>query len=153
MKKFLVILALLILMLGASAYLFFKPQAQEDFLSSEDVGANLTPLPCDMNEQHSCGVEFRGKTVKFSLSPKPVYTMQPTLVRIEGLEGFKNPSLEIRGINMDMGVIKADVEKRDNAYISNIVLSACLINIMRYRFEVLENGKRSGLYIDFDLHQ
>ena len=153
MKKFLVILALLILTLGASAYLFFKPQAQEDFLSSEDVGANLTPLPCDMNEQHSCGVEFRGKTVKFSLSPKPVYTMQPTLVRIEGLEVFKNPSLEIRGINMDMGVIKADVEKRDNAYISNIVLSACLINIMRYRFEVLENGKRSGLYIDFDLHQ
>ena len=153
MKKFLVILALLILTLGASAYLFFKPQAQEDFLSSEDVGANLTLLPCDMNEQHSCGVEFRGKTVKFSLSPKPVYTMQPTLVRIEGLEGFKNPSLEIRGINMDMGVIKADVEKRDNAYISNIVLSACLINIMRYRFEVLENGKRSGLYIDFDLHQ
>ena len=153
MKKFLVILALLILTLGASAYLFFKPQAQKDFLSSEDVGANLTPLPCDMNEQHSCGVEFRGKTVKFSLSPKPVYTMQPTLVRIEGLEGFKNPSLEIRGINMDMGVIKADVEKRDNAYISNIVLSACLINIMRYRFEVLENGKRSGLYIDFDLHQ
>ena len=153
MKKFLVILALLILTLGASAYLFFKPQAQEDFLSSEDVGANLTPLPCDMNEQHSCGVEFRGKTVKFSLSPKPVYTMQPTLVRIEGLEGFKNPSLEIRGINMDMGVIKADVEKRDNAYTSNIVLSACLINIMRYRFEVLENGKRSGLYIDFDLHQ
>lgn len=153
MKKFLVILALLILTLGASAYLFFKPQAQEDFLSSEDVGANLTPLPCDMNEQHSCGVEFRGKTVKFSLSPKPVYTMQPTLVRIEGLEGFKNPSLEIRGINMDMGVIKADVEKRDSAYISNIVLSACLINIMRYRFEVLENGKKSGLYIDFDLHQ
>jgi len=153
MKKFLVILALLILTLGVSAYLFFKPQAQEDFLSSEDVGANLTPLPCDMNEQHSCGVEFRGKTVKFSLSPKPVYTMQPTLVRIEGLEGFKNPSLEIRGINMDMGVIKADIEKRDNAYISNIVLSACLINIMRYRFEVLENGKRSGLYIDFDLHQ
>lgn len=153
MKKFLVILALLILTLGVSAYLFFKPQAQEDFLSSEDVGANLTPLPCDMNEQHSCGVEFRGKTVKFSLSPKPVYTMQPTLVRIEGLEGFKNPSLEIRGINMDMGVIKADVEKRDNAYISNIVLSACLINIMRYRFEVLENGKKSGLYIDFDLHQ
>lgn len=153
MKKFLVILALLILTLGASAYLFFKPQAQEDFLSSEDVGANLTPLPCNMNEQHSCGVEFRGKTVKFSLSPKPVYTMQPTLVRIEGLEGFKNPSLEIRGINMDMGVIKADVEKRDNAYISNIVLSACLINIMRYRFEVLENGKKSGLYIDFDLHQ
>ena len=153
MKKFLVILALLILTLGVSAYLFFKPQAQEDFLSSEDVGANLTPLPCDMNEQHSCGVEFRGKTVKFSLSPKPVYTMQPTLVRIEGLEGFKNPSLEIRGINMDMGVIKADVEKRDSAYISNIVLSACLINIMRYRFEVLENGKRSGLYIDFDLHQ
>ena len=148
MKKFLVILALLILTLGASAYLFFKPQAQEDFLSSEDVGANLTPLPCDMNEQHSCG-----KTVKFSLSPKPVYTMQPTLVRIEGLEGFKNPSLEIRGINMDMGVIKADVEKRDSAYISNIVLSACLINIMRYRFEVLENGKKSGLYIDFDLHQ
>lgn len=153
MKKFLVILALLILTLGTSAYLFFKPQAQEDFLSSEDVGANLTPLPCDMNEQHSCGVEFRGKTVKFSLSPKPVYTMQPTLVRIEGLEGFKNPSLEIRGINMDMGVIKADVEKRDSAYISNIVLSACLINIMRYRFEVLENGKKSGLYIDFDLHQ
>lgn len=153
MKKFLVILALLILTLGASAYLFFKPQAQEDFLSSEDVGANLTPLPCDMNEQHSCGVEFRGKTVKFSLSPKPVYTMQPTLVRIEGLEGFKNPSLEIRGINMDMGVIKADVEKRDSTYISNIVLSACLINIMRYRFEVLENGKKSGLYIDFDLHQ
>ena len=153
MKKFLVILALLILTLGASAYLFFKPQAQEDFLSSEDVGANLTPLPCDMNAEHSCGVEFRGKTVKFSLSPKPVYTMQPTLVRIEGLEGFKNPSLEIRGINMDMGVIKADVEKRDTAYISKIVLSACLINIMRYRFEVLENGKRSGLYIDFDLHQ
>jgi len=79
--------------------------------------------------------------------------MQPTIVRIEGLEGFKDPSLEIHGVNMDMGVIKAEVEKRDNAYVSNVVLSACLINIMRYRFEVLENDKRSGLYIDFDLHQ
>ena len=54
---------------------------------------------------------------------------------------------------MEMGVIKAEVEKRDHAYVSSVVLSACLINIMRYRFEVLENGKRSGLYIDFDLHQ
>ena len=132
MKKFLIVLVALVGVFATSAYLFFKPQAQEDFLSAE---------------------EFRGKTVKFSLSPKPVYTMQPTIVRIEGLEGFKNPSLEIHGVNMDMGVIKAEVEKRDNAYVSNVVLSACLINIMRYRFEVLENGKRSGLYIDFDLHQ
>ena len=40
MKKFLIILVLLVGVLGTSAYLFFKPQEQEDFLSAEDVGAN-----------------------------------------------------------------------------------------------------------------
>ena len=153
MKKFLVILVLLVATLGMSAYLFFKPKAQfEEFV---EIKSDLAPLSCDLNAQNSCSINFKGQDIEFSLSPKPIYTMMPIAIRIYGLEklNFKKPSLEIHGVNMDMGVIKAEVEKRDNAYVSNVVLSACLINIMRYRFEVLENGKKSGLYIDFDLHQ
>lgn len=153
MKKFFVILVLLVATLGTSAYLFFKPKAQfEEFV---EIKSDLDPLSCDLNTQNSCSINFKGQDIEFSLSPKPIYTMMPVTVRIYGLEklNFKKPSLEIHGVNMDMGLIKADLEQRENGYVSNIVLSACLINIMRYRFEVLDGGKRSGLYIDFDLHQ
>ncbi|MBE3022592.1 hypothetical protein CCAL13119_00015 [Campylobacter sp. RM13119] len=151
MKKFMIILTLLIAVFGASAYLFFKPknlQNNEVVLDTE-----LTPLPCDLNKEHSCEVEYKGKKVSFALSPKPIYTMQPVTVKIEGLSDIKNPSLEISGVNMDMGVIKAKLEPRENGYVSNVVLSSCLLTVMRYRFEIYSNGKKIGLFIDFDLRQ
>ncbi|MDO5045478.1 hypothetical protein [Campylobacter sp.] len=135
-------------------YIFNTKSADKESEFAE-VDTNLTLLECDMNANFSCPVKFKGKTVNFSLSPRPVYVMQPVSMWIEGLNelNFKEPSLEIHGVNMEMGVIKAKLEKRDNEYKADVVLSACIIALMRYRFEVLDGGKKTGLYIDFDLKQ
>ncbi|WP_172129128.1 hypothetical protein [Campylobacter sp. RM16192] len=120
-----------------------------------DVVTNLESLACDMNTNFSCPVTFKGKKINFSLSPRPAFVMQPVSMWIEGLNelNLKDPSLEIHGVNMEMGVIRAKLEKRENEYKADIVLSACVISLMRYRFEVMDEGKKTGLFIDLDLKQ
>lgn len=154
MNKKIVALIILSILVGAGFYLSNlskKPNSDEIV----DINTDLTPLACDMNSNFSCPVEFKGKKINFSLSPRPVFVMQPVSMWIEGLErlNLKNPGLEIHGVNMEMGVIKAKLEKRGDEYKADIVLSACVISMMRYRFEVVDEGKRTGLFIDFDLKQ
>ncbi|MFL1706754.1 hypothetical protein ACHJH3_07080 [Campylobacter sp. MOP7] len=153
-KKIIAALIFAVAFVAGGFYLFSeKSQNQESEFA--EVDTNLTPLECDMNSNFSCPVNFKGKTINFSLSPRPVYVMQPVSMWVEGLNelNFKEPSLEIHGVNMEMGVIKAKLEKRENEYKADVVLSACIISLMRYRFEVLDEGKKTGLYIDFDLKQ
>ena len=52
---------------------------------------------------------------------------------------------------MDMGTIKVALEKTQDGYAGKMVLSSCVIDVMRYRFEVLDEGRKTGLYVDFDL--
>jgi hypothetical protein len=79
--------------------------------------------------------------------------MQPVSLKISSMQGlnFKNPSVEAHGLNMDMGTIKVALEKTQDGYEGKMVLSSCVIDVMRYRFEVLDEGRKTGLYVDFDL--
>lgn len=144
MKIFIICLALF---LGSAFYFFSDKDPLETPISSQN-----SPLSCDLNKE-ICKVNFKGKVLTFELTPKPIFAMTPVNFEIYGLNefGFKNPSLEFYGLNMDMGKIKAKLSKNGEKYSSKIVLSACVIDVMRYRFEILENGENTGIFIDFDL--
>ncbi|KEA46287.1 hypothetical protein CR66_03640 [Campylobacter mucosalis] len=142
MRKFLVILPILIL----AGWYFFKEQPAS---IQSDENSTLSKLECDLNKS-PCTIKFGDKNITFELFPRPIYAMRPVWLSVEGLE-LKNPSIEAYGLNMDMGKIKAKFKKQDDVYLSELALSACLIDVMRYRFEILEDGKKSGIFIDFDL--
>lgn len=112
----------------------------------------LTPLSCDLNKT-PCEVDFKGEKIKFEFKDKNIFAMQPLVFVISNVAnlGFKNPSLRAFGLNMYMGNIDINLKQEDDKYIAKMVLSACLIDTMRYRFEVLDGGKETGLFIDFDL--
>ncbi|MGP1486100.1 MAG: hypothetical protein ACTTJC_08495 [Campylobacter sp.] len=154
MRKITIILVLLVCLFSALFWLFFgsKQPKFEEFL---EIKTDLAPLECDMNKEHSCYVNFKNEKVEFSLYPKPIYTMEQITLKINGLDkfGLKKPRVEISGINMDMGVIKADLEQNGDQYYANLVLSVCVVSIMRYRFKIYDGNKDTGLFIDFDLHQ
>lgn len=120
-----------------------------------EITKDLQELQCDMNEKPSCEVKFNGGIIQFSLSPKPIYTMQPINLKINGLQklNLKNPNLRVYGVNMDMGIIKAQIDLKEGVYQSDLVLSSCLMSIMRYRFKIYDGSKDTGLFIDFDLRQ
>ncbi|MCR4942674.1 MAG: hypothetical protein K5978_07790 [Campylobacter sp.] len=150
MRQKLAILLVFILALGG--YFLYKKMSvsYDDPPEFSSIDYNkLTPLPCDLSKR-ACVVEFKDKNVSFELEPKEVYPMKPFTLKISGIQ-LENPSLEIYGLNMDMGIIRAKAKSFQNTITSQIVLSICIIDIMRYRFDVLENGKKTGLFVDFDL--
>ncbi|RAZ52668.1 hypothetical protein [Campylobacter hyointestinalis] len=116
--------------------------------TSKVAQSNIT---CDLNLD-SCSVQKDGKTITFSFYPRPLSAMTPVTLKVEGLGGeYKNLNAQIYGINMDMGTIKAALEKRSNIYMGSIVLSSCVVTVMNYRLELYDGDKPLGIYIDFDL--
>lgn len=112
--------------------------------------ANLQNGECDLNLQN-CVVKFGEKSVEISLEPKPLRSMVPLSLRINGLDGeYKNLKAHIYGLNMDMGTIKADLIKKGGVYIGNIVVSSC-VTTMKYRLELFESDKSLGISVDFVL--
>ncbi|MBR8465715.1 hypothetical protein KDE13_05000 [Campylobacter sp. faydin G-140] len=153
MKKILILIISLIFISGIFAtWYVIKSSKSEDSLEFANFSTTLEPLSCDMNIQ-PCEVSFGTNKFIFELEPRPIYPMKPINLKISGAVklNLKEPSLDIYGLNMNMGVIKAKLEPRGDDLVANIVLSACVINVMRYRFDVLSDGKKTGLYIDFDL--
>ena len=65
--------------------------------------------------------------------------------------GLKDPNLVIDGINMNMGSIKARLDQRGDSLIAQVVLSACVVDLMRYRFKLLDGEKDTGFFVDLDL--
>ena len=103
---------------------------------------------CDLNKQ-DCAVNFKGQSVKFAFATKPIVAMMPTTLSISGLSGdFEDLSVEIYGINMNMGRVKAALQKRGDAYTASITMSAC-VSQMHYRIELFEKGKALGISADF----
>ncbi|MCD8213055.1 MAG: hypothetical protein LUC34_03240 [Campylobacter sp.] len=153
MKKFLTLLSFVFIVAGLiwSCYKFFTT-SNEDPPQFANININLKPLSCDLN-QVACTVNFDGVELKFELSPKPIYAMRPVTLKItNGAKlDLKTPELEIYGLNMDMGTIRAKFEKKGDDLVSLIVLSACVVDVMRYRFDVVDGGLKTGLYMDFDL--
>lgn len=111
---------------------------------------NLQNGECDLNLQN-CVVKFGEKSMEISLEPKPLRSMVPLSLRINGLDGeYKNLKAHIYGLNMDMGTIKADLIKKGGVYIGNIVVSSC-VTTMKYRLELFESDNSLGVSVDFVL--
>lgn len=145
-KTLLIVATILVVIIS---YFYVKSLNEQD---SQEIISDLKSLSCDLNLS-PCEIIFKGKSIKFELNPKPIFSMKPVVFDVYGLEnfGFDDPSLQFYGLNMDMGKIKAKLEKKDDRYSSKIVISSCVLDIMRYRFEILNNSKPTGIFIDFDL--
>lgn len=133
-------------------YYFLNKSNEAQFEFADSNQTLLPTLKCDLNKE-PCIVNFKGESIKFDFKDKEIYTMKPLELVISNLEAlnFKNPSLRAYGINMQMGNIDVKLKKHYRQYIAKMVLSACIVDIMRYRFEILDEGKPTGLFIDFDL--
>lgn len=139
MKKTAFSMILSILIGAIFAFLLIK---KDEILTKK----NITDfnISCDLNLQ-DC--EFNG--VLFSLNPRPVFTMTPTLLEISNLKGdFKNLNAQIYGVNMEMGTIKANFKKFGEIYRTNVVFSACVVAKMIYRIEIFDGDKSLGIFAD-----
>ncbi|MBT0882072.1 hypothetical protein [Campylobacter sp. 2018MI13] len=144
MKK--LIFLLVIIAIFASLFYFYPNSKKRELITT------LTPLSCDLNVSE-CEVDYKGKKIIFDLSPKPLKTLEETKVIIKNLEDFPKLNARLYGLNMYMGDIVGEFEKIDNAYIADIVFSACTENTMRYRLELFNDNKSLDLSIDFDVRR
>ena len=153
MKKMLTIFSLIFIAAGAFWIGHkFMTTSYDDPPEFADMNTSLNPLKCDLNKG-ACEVKFNGTSLKIDMTPRPIYAMRPFSFKIIGGKalGLKEPSLAIDGINMDMGTIKARLETRGDNLVAQVVLSACVVEIMRYRFKLLDGEKETGFFVDFDL--
>lgn len=103
---------------------------------------------CDLNKQN-CSVLYKGDKITFAFATKPIVAMMPTTLKITGLKGeFSNLRVKISGVNMNMGVIEAPLEKRADAYITNITISAC-VSQMRYKIELYADETPLNINAEF----
>lgn len=117
-----------------------------DLPSPAKVQSNLQ---CDLNK-NDC-YDSSGK-VSFSLTPRPVMAMVPTTLKINGLSGnFDNLNARLNGINMDMGEIRVDLEKRGDSYAGVMVISSCVVSAMQYKVELFDNDKKLNISTSFEL--
>ena len=115
---------------------------------SDEKSAISSNSSCDLNKE-DCAVLYKGEKVSFAFAIKPIPTMMPTTLKISGLKGeFKDLSVEIYGVNMNMGRIKGKLEKRGDSFFASITLSAC-VSQMHYKIELFEKGEPLGLSADF----
>ncbi|MBT0878137.1 MULTISPECIES: hypothetical protein [unclassified Campylobacter] len=110
-----------------------------------------TPLKCSINKD-ICEKDFKGRKISFEIINRPIRFMEETKLIIKGLPKYDNLNLKLYGLNMDMGVINAELIRLDNGdYVSEFVVSTCLLSTMRYRLELFNNDKKIKLFIDFDM--
>ncbi|HDX3452541.1 TPA: hypothetical protein ROD35_001537 [Campylobacter coli] len=150
MKKIFFILAsglsLLIL------YLIFDFYVLKDRATLNQTEA-LPSLSCDLNVE-SCTYHFKDRKVLVSMDPKPIQSLEVTNLKIKNLGNYENLKIRIYGLNMFMGDIMPKVNKVNKTdYESKLVLAACVLELMRFRAEVLEDDKPIGFYFDFDLRR
>lgn len=150
MKKIFFILAsglsLLIL------YLIFDFYILKDRATLNQTEA-LPSLSCDLNVE-SCTYDFKDRKVLVSMDPKPIQSLEVTNLKIKNLGNYENLKIRIYGLNMFMGDIMPKVNKvNETDYESKLVLAACVLELMRFRAEVLEDDKPIGFYFDFDLRR
>lgn len=110
-----------------------------------------TPLKCSINKD-ICEKDFKGRKISFEIINRPIRFMEETKLIIKGLPKYDNLNLKLYGLNMDMGVINAELIRLNNGdYVSEFVVSTCLLSTMRYRLELFNNDKKIKLFIDFDM--
>ncbi len=129
------------------------------FLSLLLISCNNTkddftkPLECSINKE-ICEIDFKNSKISFEIANRPIRFMNESKLIIKGLPNYDNLSLKLYGLNMDMGIIEADLKKLENGdYESEFVVSTCMLSTMRYRLELFNNNKKIGLFIDFDMQR
>lgn len=106
---------------------------------------------CDVNK-NECPLLSKSGNINAMLLiyPKPLIAMAETTFKFSGLPELKAPNVRIYGLNMEMGIIASELEKSGDIYAANIIISACVESVMKYRLEVLDGDKEIA-YIDFDV--
>ncbi len=111
----------------------------------------LTPLKCNLNET-PCEYEFQGRKVRVEFRDKPILAMVENELVIENLGDFGALDMRIYGLNMFMGDITPRLKALPHsAYKASVVLSSCVVKVMRFRAEFFKDGKQLDFYFDFDV--
>ena len=126
-----------------------------NFYVFKDVKPNkentTIPLECDLNIK-DCKYKFNDKEILISLTPRPLQSLNPINLKIKNLGDYENLKIKIYGLNMYMGEIKPKIHKINKTdYESKIILATCVLDIMRFRVELMQNDKPIGFHFDFDL--
>ncbi|CZE46615.1 hypothetical protein [Campylobacter geochelonis] len=123
------------------------------YVAKSPILKDLEPLVCDLNRQ-ICTKEFSGKKISFEISPKPITAMQKHIIKIKGLDlNSKDLEVVFSGVNMYMGDITSSLKKNGDELDGVFVLSMCSMHSMRYKAEIFDKKKSTGIYIEFDLKQ
>ena len=138
MKKILIIFSLIFIVAGAFWIGHKFMVSKEDPPEFADVNTSLDPLKCDLNKD-ACEVKFNGVKLKIDISPRPIFAMRPFSFKI------------INGKNLGLKDPNLVIDQRGDNLIAQVVLSACVVDLMRYRFKLLDGEKETGFFVDLDL--
>lgn len=131
MKKNLFILIILLCFIGCNEKKDIKTQFD---------------LSCYLNIEN-CEISYKNKQVLFSFSNKPVRAMTPNTLKISNLEGnFTNLNAKIKGVNMNMGTIKANFIKKDEIYEGELIFSSCYKDML-YEISFFDDKKPLNLKV------
>lgn len=139
MKKVLITLILLLVMLLGGIFLFNKKEQSIDLTSD---------LTCHLGIQ-DCEFDYKDRKVKISITPKPLRAMVPTTIKLSGLnENFTNLNVKVEGLNMDMGIIKADFIQKGEIYEGILSFNACSTDMV-YNMKFFDGNNPIGLEAKF----
>ena len=111
----------------------------------------LTPLKCNLNET-PCEYEFQGRKVRVEFKDKPILAMVENELVIENLGDFGALDMRIYGLNMYMGDITPRLKALPRGtYKASVVLSSCVVKVMRFRAEFFKGEKQLDFHFDFDI--
>ena len=111
----------------------------------------LTPLKCNLNET-PCEYEFQGRRVRVEFKDKPILAMVENELVIENLGDFGALDMRIYGLNMYMGDITPRLKALPRGtYKASVVLSSCVVRVMRFRAEFFKGEKQLDFHFDFDV--
>ena len=137
-KIYLLSLVLLILL----AVFFYKKLG----INNEDL-----VFYCDLSS-NDCSFLINDKNISIKSSAKPILPMNEFQIFIENLGDYKDLKAKLFGLNMYMGDILLKFEKiGENLYKSDVVISSCPLDIMRYRLSLLEGERALNLAFDFEV--
>lgn len=135
---------------GFGFYLAFERGFFANFSFFGFGDKKISPLICDLNEK-DCEFDFKGKKIFVEFGPKALQALEISKLRVFGLDEFDELELKIYGLNMYMGDIWPRLVKNDGVFEADVLLGACVLELMRFRAEFLQNGEPIGFYFDFDL--
>lgn len=137
MKKKLVIFTILFTVMALFLLILNKKE--------KDIKTEFN-LDCYLNIEN-CEISYKNRQVLFSFSNKPVRAMTPNTLKISNLEGnFTNLNAKIKGVNMNMGTIKANFIKKGEIYEGELIFSSCYKDML-YEISFFDDKKPLNLKV------